>query len=156
ATGSSSRWPRSIPRRSTCTRSITICRTCWAALASRCGRRRLELFPFLPDGDHCHKLRRDHAGECERRQYCNHPCPPPAACMRQLDLRADDSLSRGWLAKLIKLQRLRRPEPDHVLGVVLQRVARLRMGEDRKLAAVEHQPGQHVGKLLLLDGELAA
>ena len=55
-----------------------------------------------------------------------------------------------------KLERLRRPEPDHVIGVILQRVAGLRVGEDREAFSVEDQPGDDLGELLVLDRELAA
>src|SRR6476646_10282039 len=43
--------------------------------------------------------------------------------------RSKSGRRQAMLPKLIELQVLRRPEPDHVVGVVLQRVAGLRVGE---------------------------
>src|SRR6476659_7664157 len=70
--------------------------------------------------------------------------------------RSERAARLSVLPELRQFQRLRRPEPDHVVGVILQRVASLRVGEHRQAAAVQHQPGHHVGELLLADGELAA
>ena len=43
-----------------------------------------------------------------------------------------------------------------MIGVILECVAGLRMGEDGQAAPVEHQPGHDVGELILADGELTA
>src|SRR5256885_1644691 len=43
-----------------------------------------------------------------------------------------------------------------MVGVVLQRVSRLCVGEHGEAATVQHQPGDHIGELLRADGELAA
>src|SRR4051812_9025070 len=43
-----------------------------------------------------------------------------------------------------------------MIGVILERVAGLRVGEDGQSFSIEHQPRNHVRELLLADGELTA
>ena len=56
----------------------------------------------------------------------------------------DIGLGDARRSELGKIERLRRPQPDHMIGVVLDLIARERMGEDGEAAAVGNQPLHHV------------
>ena len=73
--------------------------------------------------------------------------------MNVIDQRS--GLAAEALPELIELQRLRRTEPDHVVGVILERVAGLRVGEHGQALAVEHQPGDDV-TVWMLAGRMKA
>src|SRR5262245_33613122 len=82
------------------------------------------------------------------------PSPGPRFCASERTLASGKTTPLPLLQRR-QFQRLRRTEPDHVVGVVLERVAGLRVGEDREGAAVEHQPRHDLGELLDTDSELA-
>jgi hypothetical protein len=58
--------------------------------------------------------------------------------------------------KIDKVQRLARTEPDHVLGMVGQVLARRGVGEDGEAIAVEGDPLSELAEGIARDGELAA
>jgi hypothetical protein len=60
------------------------------------------------------------------------------------------------LSEYRKVERLTLAKPDHVVRVVGEVVAGIRMGEDRELAAVEDQPLRDLSELLGRNGQLAA
>ena len=54
-----------------------------------------------------------------------------------------------------EIERLRRPEPEHMISVVFQTVARIGVREDGKALPVLDEPGDDLAKQFRSEGELA-